>query len=66
MKPSDISISFEIEPIVKLSCTAFDCKNNLAHNNFGVGAFCILKYVGINPDHTCSDYDPDGDLVTNE
>jgi len=57
------SITFEVEPIVKLSCSAFDCAHNLAHNNFGVGAFCNLKYIDINNAHQCSQYEPDGDPI---
>ena len=62
-KLSDISVTFEIEPIVKLSCAASDCAHNLAHNNFGVGAFCNLKYIDLNGQHQCSQYEPDGEEI---
>lgn len=42
--PSDIVITFEIEPIVKLTCMATTCKHNL----FRLGAaHCDLKHVTI-------------------
>jgi hypothetical protein len=58
----EIEVTFQIEPMVKLSCVAFDCAHNLAHNNFGVGAFCNLKYVSMSPSHQCDDYETDGEI----
>ena len=66
MKAPNFAITFEIEPLVKLSCDALDCAHNLAHNNFGVGPLCNLKYIALNPQHQCSEYEPDGEIEVNE
>jgi|WetSurMetagenome_2_1015567.scaffolds.fasta_scaffold52663_4 hypothetical protein len=48
---NDITITFEIEPIVKLVCKQFSCKNNIAF--LMAGAYCNLKHIAIGEDGAC-------------
>jgi len=55
---SNISIRVELDPIVKLACTASDCKHNLL---FDDGPYCNLKRVRLDEDRRCTEYEPRGD-----
>jgi hypothetical protein len=60
-----VKITFEVDPIVKLVCSAFDCKHNLARNNFA-GPHCDLKYIFMNTQHQCREYEKADDRNTDE
>ena len=53
MADKGLSITFEIEPIVKLRCRKLDCVHNLAHD-FRYAA-CNLKHIEIGADGVCAD-----------
>ena len=50
----DVAITFEIEPIVKIVCHAFECKHNLSRF---AGAYCNLKHFDIGEKHVCTSYE---------
>jgi hypothetical protein len=50
----DITITFEIEPIVKLTCMAFNCKHNAYMFR---SATCDYKHVAIDADHQCQSFE---------
>lgn len=50
MAKNVISICIEIEPIVKLTCLDFKCKNNMRTSGF---CCCNLKHVYIDSDGKC-------------
>lgn len=49
MAKSDLKITFEIEPIVKLTCLNTSCVNFF-------GGYCNLKHLVIAEDHTCMQF----------
>jgi len=49
----------ELNRIVKVQCTANDCRNNTRNRSYGEDAFhCALKYIGINSNGCCNEYEP--------
>ena len=56
MKSSDFSITFDIEPIVKLSCQTVNCRNNLMSDH--IGMLCNLKHIDIGETGRCLQFDP--------
>ncbi len=54
MNGKDFAITFEIEPIVKLHCRAFDCKNNARRPG---SATCNLKFLMIGAAGQCTSYE---------
>lgn len=60
MASADMSITFEIEPIVKLYCTATSCKFNLMNSYLSQDrqATCILKHLTISHEAKCKSYEP--------
>jgi hypothetical protein len=51
MAKSDLRITFEIEPIIKLSCVETLCRFNLAKQNGFLA--CNLKHINIGFGGTC-------------
>jgi hypothetical protein len=51
---SDFSITFDVEPIVKLLCEETECEHNLASKRGGWLA-CNLKHISILPGGFCKD-----------
>jgi len=58
MAGADLSIKFEIEPVVKLYCMATDCKHNLCKHPSSGWIACNLKVVEIGADGKCASYEP--------
>jgi hypothetical protein len=56
---TDLSVTFDIEPIVKLRCLALDCKYNLVNSPFSGDqpAACILKHLMIDENGKCTTYE---------
>ena len=52
MASGDFKITFEVEPIVKLTCLNTSCKYNLGERHGYI--CCDLKYVEINEAGKCS------------
>lgn len=60
MAEPSITITFEIEPIVKLYCTAVTCKHNLMNSvPSEKQAACELKHLVISYDGKCKRYQPE-------
>jgi hypothetical protein len=56
MTRNNLSITVELEPIVKLACNAIDCKHNLARREGGRN--CNLKHVVLSADGVCLEHTP--------
>lgn len=61
MSEPNMTITFEIEPIVKLYCKAIICKHNLMNSRPGYGRqpTCGLKHISISHDGKCIKYEPE-------
>lgn len=60
MASADMTITFEIEPIVKLYCAATSCKFNLMNSSYlpqDRQAACILKHIVISHEAKCKSYE---------
>ena len=55
MTPRNLSITFDIEPVVKLRCKASQCAHNMAR--MGTGAFCELKDLIMDTTGKCTRYE---------
>ena len=53
---SDIKVTFEIEPVVKLVCLNKKCRYNMTRREFGgaFGFFCNLKNLEVDQDGKCA------------
>lgn len=49
----DIHIIFDFEPIVKITCLAITCKNNLYPETL----HCNLKHISIGQEARCEDFE---------
>lgn len=61
---NDFSITFEVEPLVKLLCEEIDCEHNLASKPGGWLA-CNLKHICILPGGFCRERKAKGTAVRN-
>lgn len=61
MASPNISITVELEPIVKLLCVAITCKHNLMNAQLAQErqAACELKHLVISHDGKCTRYEPE-------
>lgn len=60
MLPKSMEIILEFEPIVKLVCDAFECKNNLYNASNSLDrqmAACNLKQITIGKNGICQNYE---------
>lgn len=56
MAANRIDLIFEFEPIVKVSCKAVDCKNNLIKTPLGLAA-CNLKNISLGKTGLCENFE---------
>lgn len=47
-----------LDELVKLQCGNLDCANNMITRPSGGGFYCNLKYVGINHEGKCEQFEP--------
>lgn len=59
MAKADWNITFEIEPICKVTCIAQNCKFNLIHHK-PESYYCSLKYIDVDELGRCGMFDPIG------
>jgi hypothetical protein len=53
----NLHITFDIKPVVKLTCLNLSCKNNMMDIRAGRGKpYCNLKHVRLDPDGKCTDF----------
>jgi len=52
---TDIKLTLDIEPVVKLSCANTDCRFSLLREGW---LCCGLKYIGIDENGRCMQYEP--------
>ena len=66
MAQTTIKIVFDVEPIVKLVCTNFECKFNMMNLPEDKSMYCMLKYLEIDKDGQCAmrEMKTDGDNKT--
>jgi hypothetical protein len=52
---SDISITFQVEPIIKLDCLNSQCRFNLLNEH--IGSFCNLKRIVLDEKGGCIQFE---------
>lgn len=55
MMPRDMSITFEIEPIVKVVCMATNCANHVWR--YQNEMYCNLKHITLDEDGQCNNFE---------
>ena len=60
MAINNFTITFDIEPLVKLYCLNLDCRFNLVNNRAAECAHCTLKFIGIEADGKCEMFEAKG------
>jgi len=58
MPKTDIKITVEVEPIVKLYCNAVECRFNLYNGSPNLNV-CNLKYILLGETGKCKAYEPE-------
>ena len=67
MASPNIAVTFEIEPIVKLYCRAFNCRFNAFHNPPDMkSATCTLKILTIGNTGGCLSFERYEKVVSND
>jgi hypothetical protein len=54
MGPGHLSVTFDVEPIVKVLCNELDCANNLHSDTQGGWNACNLKHIVIGRSGICT------------